>query len=43
MKNVEPFVKDAVDKIIKYAMPYFQQIIQKYEADTDFWKEGRNR
>jgi len=39
MKNVESCVKDAVDKIIKYAMSYFQEIIQEYEANPNFWKE----
>lgn len=39
MRNVRPCVKDAVDKIEKYAMPYFQEIIQKYEANPNFWKE----
>jgi hypothetical protein len=31
LRNVEPCVEDAVNKIIKYVIPYFEEVVQKYK------------
>jgi len=43
MKNVKPCVEDAVDRIVKYAIPYFEGIIEQYKSDPKFWEKFEDR
>lgn len=39
MRNVEPCIEDALDKVIKYIIPYYEKIIEDYRKDPDFSKK----